>query len=67
MSLSIGTVGMDFAEDVVQAPDGTWTCSDDADGSDPAVTVDGGAGTYSVWIGTYSRRTDSVAATLSVE
>ena len=52
---------------VVQAPDGTWTCSDDADGSDPAVTVDGGAGTYSVWIGTYSRRTDSVAATLSVE
>ena len=52
---------------VVQAPDGSWTCSDDADGSDPRATVDGGAGTYSVWVGTYFRRTTPVSATLRVE
>ena len=52
---------------VVQAPDGSWTCSDDADGSDPRATVEGGAGTYSVWVGTYFRRTTPVSATLRVE
>ena len=52
---------------VVRAPDGSWTCSDDADGSDPRATVDGGPGTYDVWVGTYSRRTETVPATLEVE
>ena len=64
------TVGATADEDltlVVQAPDGSWTCSDDADGSDPRATVDGGAGTYSVWVGTYFRRTTPVSATLRVE
>ena len=46
---------------VVRAPDGSWTCSDDASGTDPAATVYGGAGTYSVWVGTFFRRADATA------
>ncbi len=43
---------------VVQAPDGTWFCSDDADGLNPGVqfgTADDtavAAGTYRAWVGT---------------
>lgn len=51
----------------VLAPDGSWTCSDDADGTDPSATVDGGEGVYSVWVGTYYRRTEPVPATVTVE
>ena len=40
----------------VLAPDGTWTCGDDAEGTDPRVELDGAAGVYSVWVGTYYRR-----------
>lgn len=52
---------------VIRAPDGTWTCSDDADGRDPAAEVMGGPGTYEVWVGTFSRRSEPVPATLRVE
>ena len=48
----------------VRAPDGTWTCGDDADGTDPRVEVDGGEGVYSVWVGTYYRRTAPTPARL---
>ena len=51
---------------VVLAPDGTWTCSDDADGRNPRVQTTGGAGTYSVWVGTFSRRAEGVAASIGV-
>ncbi|MGB3544502.1 hypothetical protein [Rubrivirga sp.] len=51
---------------VVLAPDGTWTCSDDADGSDPAVSVTGGEGEYSVWVGTFSRRMAQSPAMIDV-
>ena len=51
---------------VVRAPDGAWTCSDDADGSDPAASVTGGQGEYSVWVGTFSRRARPSPATVSV-
>ena len=41
---------------LVGDPDGrTWYCSDDAQGSNPAVSIDGAAvGRYVVWVGTFS-------------
>lgn len=53
---------------VVRTPDGRWYCSDDADGTtDPMVRVeDGDAGTYEVWVGTFSRRTEGTDARLVV-
>lgn len=51
----------------IQAPDGSWTCSDDADGTNPSALVDGGEGVYSVWVGTYYRRTEPIPATVTVE
>ncbi len=65
--VTVSATGDEDLTMVVQAPDGTWTCSDDADGSDPAVTVGAGPGTYSVWIGTYYRRTEPATATLRAE
>ncbi|WP_179299501.1 hypothetical protein [Rubrivirga marina] len=65
--VTIGATGDQDLTLVVQAPDGSWTCSDDADGSDPRATVDGGEGTYSVWVGTYYRRAEPVTVTLRVE
>ena len=65
--VTIGATGGEDLTLVVQAPDGSWTCSDDADGSDPRATVDGGEGSYSVWVGTYYRRTRPASATLRVE
>ncbi|WP_412061552.1 hypothetical protein [Rubrivirga sp. IMCC45206] len=65
-----GAVGIGaYAEDtdltiVVRAPDGSWTCGDDAEGTDPYVTVDGGPGTVTIWVGTFSRRTSPVEATV---
>ena len=49
----------------VLSPDGSWVCSDDADGTDPRATVSGEAGTYSVWVGTYYRRTAPASALVS--
>lgn len=35
-------------------PDGTWMCSDDADGTDPGIQIDGAQrGTLTVWVGTF--------------
>ena len=40
---------------LVASPDGKWHCSDDANGSNPGVTIaNAGEGTYVVWIGTFS-------------
>jgi hypothetical protein len=51
---------------LVRAADGTWTCSDDADGTDPRITVDAPEpGAYDVWVGTFSRR--DVAPEVSLE
>ena len=51
----------------ILAPDGTWTCSDDALGTNPRVLVDGEAGTYAVWVGTFYRRTEAAPATVVVD
>ena len=40
---------------LVSDPSGRWHCSDDANGSDPAVTFARAAeGRYTVWVGTFS-------------
>ena len=53
---------------VVRAPDGTWYCSDDAEGTDPRVRAYGhGPGTFSVWVGTFSRLESPSGATLTVD
>ena len=50
---------------LVADPSGRWQCSDDANGSDPAVTFAAGeAGTYTVWVGTFSAESAGVAARL---
>lgn len=51
---------------VVQQPDGTLLCNDDFSGTDPAVEIRFPmAGTYHVWVGTYSSG-PTVPATVSV-
>jgi hypothetical protein len=41
---------------IVNLPDGSWACSDDAEGSNPHVRLGNPAsGNYNIWIGTYSR------------
>lgn len=40
---------------LVSDPSGRWHCSDDANGSNPAVTFSrGSSGDYMVWVGTFS-------------
>jgi hypothetical protein len=49
---------------LVSDPSGRWHCSDDANGSNPAVTFARAApGTYVVWVGTFSP--NEAPATLS--
>lgn len=39
---------------LVNLPDGSWVCSDDASGHDPMIRLDRpAAGNYNVWVGTY--------------
>lgn len=53
---------------VLRTSEGAWLCSDDADGMAPRIEVGGAPqGTHSVWVGTFSRRTEAPEATLSVE
>ena len=50
---------------LVADPAGRWHCSDDADGSNPAVTfADAGTGAYVVWVGTFSPDAAGAAARL---
>ncbi|MEM0961623.1 MAG: hypothetical protein AAGK21_03635 [Bacteroidota bacterium] len=50
---------------LVSDPSGRWHCSDDANGSNPAVTfTQAAAGTYVVWVGTFSPD-ESASADLS--
>ena len=51
---------------VVRTPSGDWFCSDDAEGTEPEVMLDGEAGTYSVWLGTFSSSGDPAQMTLTV-
>lgn len=40
---------------IVNQPDGSWICSDDADGSNPHIRLERPqSGTYNIWIGTYA-------------
>lgn len=54
--LSIYVTSDDDTTLLVGDPDGrTWYCSDDAQGSNPAVTIqDAAIGRYVVWVGTFS-------------
>ncbi|MFN3597813.1 MAG: hypothetical protein ACK41D_11150 [Rubricoccaceae bacterium] len=50
---------------LVRAPDGQWYCSDDAEGTNPAVQLgDAPDGTYAIWIGTFSVSSQRHPATL---
>ena len=50
---------------LVADPDGRWHCSDDANASNPAVTfADAKAGTYTVWVGTFSPQAAGAEARL---
>ncbi|WP_300545079.1 peptidase S1 [Maricaulis sp.] len=49
------TIGATSGSDttlVVNAPDGNWYCSDDANGFDPELVLNG-SGQYDIWVGTY--------------
>ncbi|MBR9824461.1 MAG: peptidase S1 [Alphaproteobacteria bacterium] len=37
---------------VINAPDGSWYCSDDVNGFDPELVLSG-SGQYDIWVGTY--------------
>ena len=51
---------------LVLDPSGRWHCSDDARGSDPAVTFSQAAsGTYKVWVGVFSPDAAGVSAQVS--
>lgn len=50
---------------VVRTPSGAWFCSDDAEGSNPAVETNED-GRHAVWVGTYSRRPNGATATATV-
>ena len=50
---------------VARGPDGTWYCSDDAVGTDPALEIEDPMGETQVWVGAYSLG-NSIPATLSV-
>ena len=50
---------------LVAAPDGTWHCSDDENGSNPGVTIaKAREGKYVVWVGTLSPESAGAAAQL---
>ncbi|MEL6614112.1 MAG: hypothetical protein AAFQ43_00155 [Bacteroidota bacterium] len=52
---------------VVRTPGGDFLCSDDSDGTDPAIWVSGGAdGAYTLWVGSFTRRDEAVDATLVI-
>jgi hypothetical protein len=39
---------------VIQRPDGSYVCNDDAEATDPMVMGAFGRGTYKIWVGTYA-------------
>jgi hypothetical protein len=55
------TIGAQSGSDttlVVNAPDGSWYCSDDVNGFDPELTFTG-SGQYDIWVGVYGGGTAS--------
>ena len=65
-ALSVRAFSATDAVMVVRTPGGDWFCSDDAEGTEPEVLLDGEAGTYSVWLGTFSSAGDPAQMTLTV-
>lgn len=54
-SLDIASCSGDDTTLVVRAPDGSWLCDDDSEGSNPVVTVASAqAGTYDIFVGSYA-------------
>jgi hypothetical protein len=52
---------------LVNDASGNWHCSDDFDGSDPAVILDNPAsGAYNIWVGTYTRDAAGQRATVHI-
>jgi hypothetical protein len=52
---------------LVNLPDGSWRCSDDEIGRNPAIVVEAPeAGLYNVWVGAYSQDNAGAAATLHI-
>lgn len=52
---------------VVNAPDGSWHCSDDYSGLNPAIEfVDPDSGLYNIWVGTYSSGAGLPSSTLYI-
>ena len=53
---------------LLRTSDGSWLCSDDADGMAPRIRIEGAPqGVHSIWVGTFSRRTTPPEAILTVE
>ncbi len=51
---------------VINLPDGTWLCNDDAEGFNPAVAIASPqSGLYNIWVGTYDADA-AAAATLKI-
>lgn len=66
MSISASSGDVDLTL-VVADPAGAFHCSDDVNGSNPAVTFsNAGAGSYNVWVGTYSPAQAGTSAILRV-
>jgi hypothetical protein len=52
---------------LVNGPDAAWTCNDDTDGLNPAITFDAPlSGQYDIWVGTYVAAGETPAATLTI-
>ena len=51
----------------IHTPDGTWRCSDDFDGVNPAIGIEAAAaGRYAVWVGTFGQDVASPSTVLTV-
>lgn len=47
---------------VINLPDGSWICNDDAEGFNPAVSLDSPqSGLYNIWVGTYDEGANAPA------
>lgn len=65
--LYIRATGDDDLTMVVRSADGQWYCSDDADGSNPAVSFESETdGTVFIWVGTFAKIDSRPTVTLSL-
>ena len=64
--LNIYYIGDGDATLVINGPDGSWICNDDANGFNPAVSIaTPGSGVYDIWVGTYAAN-GGVSGTLKI-